>query len=64
MDTLTDIMETVDDLPQLGHSCQLQLVEINGDIYAFSGYNAKVIEKDTGSKIRYGIFSSDIYQPA
>ena len=62
MDTLTDIMETVNDLPQLGRGCQL--VEINGDIYAFSGYNAKAIEKDTGSKIRYGMFSSDMYQPA
>ena len=35
MDTSTDIMEAVDDLPQLGHGCKL--VEINGDIYAFSG---------------------------
>ena len=52
--------KTVDDVPQLGRGCQL--VEINGDIYAFSGYNAKIIEKDTGSKIRYGIFSSDVYQ--
>ena len=46
-------------MPQLGRGCQL--VEINGDIYAFAGYNAKIIEKDTGSKIRYGIFSSDVY---
>ena len=43
--------ETVDDMPQLGRGCQL--VEINGDIYAFSGFNAIFIEKDTGSEIRY-----------
>ena len=51
--------KSIDDIPQLGRGCQL--VEINGDIYAFAGYNAKIIEKDTGSKIRYGIFSSDVY---
>jgi len=51
--------ETPDDIPQLGRGCQM--VEINGDLYAFAGYNATMIRKETGSKIRYGIFSSDVY---
>lgn len=51
--------EILDDIPQLGRGCEI--VEIYGDLYVFSGYNAKIIEKETGSKIRYGIFSNDVY---
>ena len=53
------VVDTLDDMPQLGRGCNM--VEIHGDLYAFSGHNAKMIKKESATKIRYGIFSSEVY---
>ena len=52
--------DSMDDLPLFGRGCTM--VEINGNLYAFAGFNPKIIRNpDDGTKERIGVYANTIH---
>ena len=50
---------TMDDLPLFGRGCNM--VEIYGNLYAFAGYNPKILMQEDGTRQRQGVFANTVH---
>jgi len=50
---------SMDDFPLFGRGCRM--VEINGNLYAFSGFNPKIQVQQDGTRQKQGIFANTVH---
>ena len=50
---------SMDDFPLFGRGCNM--VEINGNLYAFAGFNPKIQVHQDGTKERQGVFANTVH---
>ena len=50
---------SMDDFPLFGRGCTM--IEINGNLYAFAGFNPKILQHPDGTKERDGVFANTVH---
>ena len=51
--------KSLDEFPLFGRGCNM--VEINGNLYAFAGYNPKLLTQQDGTRQRHGVFANTVH---
>ena len=51
--------DSMEDFPLFGRGCNM--IEINGNLYVFSGYNTKILTQEDGTQERHGIHANTVH---